>query len=241
MKLNIPIKLYNFTAGKIPIIMHKYTFLLLISFFTIGIAVNGQSFLQLKYGASLPTGQFGESANMEGNGHAQTGLGLQAEYYNMVFNRVGLGVHYSFSFNSADFLRTGYRYAENYTNIVSGKYGMHDITGLVIINAFSVRAMSTSVRISGGTSFVSYPEVTKHFYENEQLTSEEVLMSKTNGQKYLCGLGASLRYAVSNNTGISLTIDYQNRFGGDRLKENRNYNIEQVFVVLGVDFILGKK
>lgn len=223
-----------------PTIMQKFT-VIIIFLLAIGISSHGQSFLHLKYGASIPSGKFGESTNLMGSGHAQTGLGLQAEYYKMVFNPVGIGLHYSFSFNSADFLRTGYRYAETYSNIVSGKYAIHDISGLVIIRTYSTAFFTTSLRLSGGTSFIAYPEVTKRFYENEKLTSEEKLLSDENGQKYIMGLGASMRYAVSENTGISFTIDYQNRFGGASLQEERNYNVEQVFVLLGIDFKLGKK
>ena len=237
----IQYKIYIFTVCKdFRLVMQKFI-LLIVMLFGAGMVTNGQSFLQIKYGASFPAGNFGENTNLDGSGHAQTGLGLQAEYYNMFLNPVGIGLHYSFSFNSADFLKTGYRYAETYSNIVAGKYAMHDITGIVVFKAFSSSFLTTSIRISGGTSFISYPEVTKRFYENEQLSSEEVLFNKINAQKYLYGIGAALRYGVSDNTGISFTIDYQNRFGGNQIPNERNYNIEQVFVLLGIDFQLGKK
>ncbi len=215
-------------------------FLLLFSL-TAGTALQGQSFLQFNYGASFPSGSFGEDTEVLGSGHAQTGLGLQAEWYTMLFNPVGVGLHYSFSFNSADFLRTGYRYAESYSNIVGGKYAMHDISALVLVKAYSSEFLTTSIRLSGGTSFVSYPDITKRFFENDKLIDEQVLFETASTRKYLYGIGAGIRYAVSGNTGVSFTVDYQNRFGGETLHDDRNFNIEQVFVVLGIDFKLGKQ
>lgn len=210
---------------------------------TIVISVNGQSFLQINYGASIPSGTFGEDTELLSSGHAQTGLGLQAEWYHMVFKPVGFGLHYSFSFNSADFLRTGYRYAETYSNMVAGKYSMHDVAALFLLKAYSSDFIMTNIRFMGGTSFITYPEVNKRFYENDVLMNEEVLIGKEYRQKFMFGLGIGFRYAVSYQTGITVTVDYQNRLGGQSAQEvaGRDYNIEQIFVLLGIDFQLGKK
>jgi opacity protein-like surface antigen len=223
--------------------MQKTIFLFSLLMITIGFSASGQSFLQFNYGASIPSGTFGEDTELLSSGHAQTGLGLQSEWYHMVFKPVGLGLHYSFSFNNADFLRTGYRYAETYSNIVAGKYTMHDVAALCLVKAYSSDLIMTNIRFTGGTSFISYPEVRKRFYENDVLINEEVLLGKEYRQKFIYGMGIGFRYAVSYQTGITVTVDYQNRLGGNSAQElaGRDYNIEQIFVLLGIDFQLGKK
>jgi len=235
--------LYIFTRITVFRNMTKIKHYIVFFIFTFAVVeLCAQSFLRFNYGASIPSGNFSQSADFYIHGHAQTGLGLQSEWYTMVGKKMGLGLHYSFSFNNADFLRAGYRYAETYTNIVAGKYMMNDITGLFIFKLFEKNLFSASARFSGGYSFVKLPEIKKLYYENDVLVNEELLMNRSDQTNIIWGLGADIRYAVSERTGINLLIDYQNRFNGknNNNPELRNFNIEQVFALLGIDFILGK-
>ncbi|GAB4315878.1 MAG: hypothetical protein Kow00127_07140 [Bacteroidales bacterium] len=173
---------------------------------------SGQSFLQLEYGLTLPSGSFADITDSPGAGHARPGLSLKAAFSTVVKDRLSATVSWRYGFNQADYPRAGYRYAEHYSLLESGKYQLHFLNGGLAYSFFKTCQWQTSVSISGGWLFYRWPAVYSNEYNEFTLVSSELVKKSGKGQSPAGSIDFTSAYKVSRTIDLLMSAEWFRAF-----------------------------
>lgn len=220
------------------VIRAKY-FTVLILFFLIVSFLNAQSFVSVKMGPGISLGEFSADERLRLDGYAAAGFSFQVEGAYLPNKFLGLGLHYAYGLNP--FTSEKFTNTDNST-FDKGKYIIHDLMALCVFQLYSNPELAIQARILPGLSFIKTPDVIKTTNYIFGRTYISHLFYEETTTQLAFKFGMCFRYMISKRFFCSLTTDYyycNARFKEASIQEN-TLKIEQLYVLLGIDYIFNK-